>query len=165
MQGMCSSMHPHFVVSHHGIVLCLIGGPFNSTWCICSPSPVSSYNTILYSCLPLPKALLASSSPAWLKKPQPWNLRHWAIQWGAKVGVGFKRGAQKSTCPCASRCLMPPLCHRDVVRCVCGFNEFDELGCRGRWDMEDDNNDWDLQSATSVIILALLWALLSLGRV
>jgi hypothetical protein len=55
-----------------------------------SPFPVPSYDTMMYWCLLLPKALPASSSPAWLKEPQLRSPRRWGIGWEVKRGVGPK---------------------------------------------------------------------------
>ena len=76
---MCAHLCTHDLL--HRIVLCPVGGPFGTAWRMCS-SIVLSYDTMLYACLPRLKALPASSSPAWLKEPQPRNSRHWGIQWG-----------------------------------------------------------------------------------
>ena len=78
-------------LSRRGTVLCTVGGPFGSAWCMRSPFPVPSYDTMLYWRLLLPKARPASSSPAWLKELQWRSPRRWGIGWEAKMGVGPKK--------------------------------------------------------------------------
>jgi hypothetical protein len=79
----CAPALPPFVTSHRGTVPCMVGGPFDSDGWMHSPP---SCDTILYSHLPSPKALPASSSQAWLKKPRPRNPRRWCnVRAGARV--------------------------------------------------------------------------------